>query len=356
MGRGVNSKHRLRIALAASGGGHLRQLLDLEQVWEHHDSVFVTERSVLGESIAQKWPAHFVQHYAFGQAKLGKPFRMIGGMIVNFVQSFVLALRLRPQFIITTGAAAVFWFCLIARFMGARLVVIESFARFEGPSVFGHLIHRFASDLVVQSEPLTAMWPDAHFFDPFQRITGERPKKEALVFATVGATLPFDRFVEAVLELRRDGRIPENLVLQVGRGSECALPGTDDTLECVETLEFDALKQILERADIVLAHGGTGSIITALRQGCRVVAMPRLFAKGEVYDDHQIEIVTAFSERGLIEYARDESDLAGALQRAREKEPIMATTDPAALRDWLAEALACSGGKRDDLDVRQHLS
>jgi hypothetical protein len=28
---------RLRVCLAASGGGHIRQLLDLEKVWERHD-------------------------------------------------------------------------------------------------------------------------------------------------------------------------------------------------------------------------------------------------------------------------------------------------------------------------------
>ena len=34
---------RLKLCLAASGGGHLRQLLDLKSVWSAHDYVFVTD-------------------------------------------------------------------------------------------------------------------------------------------------------------------------------------------------------------------------------------------------------------------------------------------------------------------------
>ena len=66
-----------RLCLAGSGGGHVRQLLDLEPVWSAYDYFFVTEESALGESIARDHPARFVDHYSFGQIRLGKPMKAL---------------------------------------------------------------------------------------------------------------------------------------------------------------------------------------------------------------------------------------------------------------------------------------
>jgi UDP-N-acetylglucosamine transferase subunit ALG13 len=95
------------------------------------------------------------------------------------------------------------------------------------------------------------------------------------------------------------------------------------------------MQAILERTNLVFCHGGSGSLITALRAGCRVVAMPRRADLGENNDDHQREIVRTLAARGLVEVAEDAGDLEGAAKRALAKEPQRATTDPAALIERL---------------------
>jgi UDP-N-acetylglucosamine transferase subunit ALG13 len=97
---------------------------------------------------------------------------------------------------------------------------------------------------------------------------------------------------------------------------------------------------LLREADIVVCHGGTGSLITALREGCRVIAMPRLFEKGEHYDNHQAEITEAFEARGLITVANSLAELSAALSTVRSKSPVMATSEPTALSDHLTTLLA----------------
>ena len=67
----------LRVCLAGSGGGHVRQLLDLETVWSKYDHFIVSEVSALSRSLASSHPVFFVSHFAYGQAKLGTPFRML---------------------------------------------------------------------------------------------------------------------------------------------------------------------------------------------------------------------------------------------------------------------------------------
>ncbi len=332
-----------RLCLAGSGGGHVRQLLDLEPVWSAYDYFFVTEESALGESIARDHPSRFVDHYSFGQIRLGKPLKALRAMIRNLAQSIDIIRTERPDVILTTGAGAMFWVALLGRLSGAKVILIDSFARFEAPSKFARLVKPFATDLVVQSEKLKDRWPEALVFDPFRRLDGPRPEKKKLLLATVGATLPFDRMSRGIVALVASGTVGEEVIVQTGIDSEVA--PAHERIRAVPTLSFDEMKAILREADIVVTHGGTGSLITALREGCRVVAMPRQFAKGEHYDDHQFEITTAFADRGLIEVAVEESDLGPAIERARSKEPPMATTDPSALKAWLEARLADYSGR-----------
>src|SRR3546814_13751782 len=65
-----------KICPAGSGGGHVRQLLDLEPAWRGHDAFFGTEDTALGESLAEHYPGLYVPPVAMGQSRLGDTFQM----------------------------------------------------------------------------------------------------------------------------------------------------------------------------------------------------------------------------------------------------------------------------------------
>jgi UDP-N-acetylglucosamine transferase subunit ALG13 len=77
-----------------------------------------------------------------------------------------------------------------------------------------------------------------------------------------------------------------------------------------------------------------------------VIAVPRLFERGEHYDDHQAEITEAFAGRGLILVAHTVEELAAAVATARSRRPVMATSDPSGLTDYLSELLTQWSGER----------
>jgi UDP-N-acetylglucosamine transferase subunit ALG13 len=294
----------------------------------------VTEDTALGRSLGDSHRTYLVPHFAWGQAKLGAPFRMAGAAVTSFFKTAALMLKERPQVIISTGAGAVYFAVLWARLLGARVVAIESFARFEGPSLFGRLTVPFAHHFIVQSAKLQAFYPKASVFDPLRILDTHPPAKERLLFATVGATLPFDRLIDSIAQLQRDGTITERLVVQTGLGGV-----TPDGLDVVESLPFDEVQQLLREASIVVCHGGTGSLITALKEGCQVIAMPRLASLGEHYDDHQAEITSAFVKRGLVQVANTVDELRSAIIQARTRAPVVATSDPQGLIDYLRALL-----------------
>ena len=231
---------------------------------------------------------------------------------------------------ISTGAGAVFFAALFAKVLGARFVLVDCFARVETPSIFGRLAYRFADLVVVQSEQLAGVWPNAEVFDPFVMLGPATGNKEDLGLVTVGTLLPFDRLVNAVASLDETLR-PSRMIAQVGKGGL-----RPDRMDVRESIEFDEMIELLERTSVVFCHGGTGSLITALRAGCRIVAMPRRRDLSENHDDHQREIVEALNARGLLEVAEDASELPEALKRAMAKQPQRATTNPAALIERLS--------------------
>lgn len=333
-GTGVGSSIALRLCLSAAGGGHLRQLFDLEPVWRDANSFVVTEKSALGRTLAQRSRAYAVPHFALGQARLGAPARMLRLALTSLFRSATIVLRERPDAVITTGSGSQLFVVIWARVIGAHVILVDSFARFDGPSMFARLAGPLAHVRIAQSAASGAKWPGALVFDPFRILDMPRPAKEPLLVATVGATLPFDRLVTTVAKAHAAGLIPERVVIQTGNGGI-----RPDGLDTVEALPFDELQDLQGRADLLVCHGGTGSLITALRAGCRVIAMPRRFDLGEHYDDHQSEIVEAFVQRGLIHTAATDAEFAEALVAARGAKPVSATTDPKALLAFLRNHL-----------------
>ncbi len=330
----VMRRRKLRVCLAGSGGGHVRQLLDLRPLWADRDYFFVTEDTALGRSIADEHDVAFVPHVALGQARLGAPIQMLRAAVRNIYHSARIVWKTRPDIVITTGAGSVYFTAVWARMLGAKIIAIDSFARVLAPSIFARAIGPISHVRIAQSPVCAERWQNALCFDPFFKLEGPRPAKKSLLFATVGATLPFDRLTKMVAHAKKKGLITEDVLLQTGIGGY-----TSEGITSFETMPFDEMNRILREADIVVCHGGTGSLITALRQGCRVITVPRRYDRGEHYDDHQSEITNALAERGLVAVVDTDEEFAAALKSVRSRDPVSATTDPSALVGYLRDLL-----------------
>lgn len=338
MSRPDNSKPAPVICLSASGGGHFRQLLDLEPLWSRYPHFLVTEDTVLGRSLARREDVEFIPHFALGQSRMGKAWAMLSAAARSAWRSLKIMLRRRPDVVITTGAGSQVFVILWARMIGTKVILVDSFARFHAPSKFARIGGPLANVRITQSQLSASNWPGSTAFDPLRTEPAVATGKSPLLFATVGAILPLHRLERAVVELKQAGRIPEEVLLQVGNSDlpRPAVPG----LTIVESLPFDELQEVLTRADLVVCHAGTGSIITALAQCCGVVAMPRRVDAGDSYDDHQSEIAEVFAKRGLIEVAHDAEMLASALDRARTAPRHRAAMDHTALMAHLEHQIA----------------
>ncbi|MGD7024735.1 PssE/Cps14G family polysaccharide biosynthesis glycosyltransferase [Rossellomorea vietnamensis] len=118
-----------------------------------------------------------------------------------------------------------------------------------------------------------------------------------MIFVTLGTQkFAFKRILELLVNLKKQGLLDDEIIAQVGF--------TDyDTPEINQKKFFTEakMKDIIKRANLVITHGGTGSIITALELEKKVLAVPRLKVYSEHVDDHQLDIVSEFHKNGYIE-------------------------------------------------------
>lgn len=148
-----------------------------------------------------------------------------------------------------------------------------------------------------------------------------------MIFVTVGTQGPFDRLVRSVDRWAQGAGKPDVLA-QIGAGA-----WKPAHVRWVEYLEPEAHQEAFEAAEIIVAHAGIGTLVTALERGKTIVVMPRLARMGEHRNDHQLATARHFCSRHEVRVAQDEAELGAALdellrQAAKELVPAPRRLEP----------------------------
>lgn len=114
-----------------------------------------------------------------------------------------------------------------------------------------------------------------------------------MIFVTVGThEQQFNRLIECVDNMKKDGLIDEDVVMQIGYS-------TYEPKYCKWERLYSYKKMIalVEEARIVITHGGPSSFIMPLQIGKYPIVVPRSKKYDEHVNDHQISFVNQVSER-----------------------------------------------------------
>lgn len=134
-----------------------------------------------------------------------------------------------------------------------------------------------------------------------------------MIFVTLGSQkFQFDRLLSTMDQIAEGGTAHE---IFAQTGASAYVPAHFPYKPFLDADEYAAAMQ---RADIVITHGGTGAIIGAVKRGKKVIAVPRLAQYGEHVDDHQLQIIRSFGELGLILPCEDLSQLPEKLQEIEQ--------------------------------------
>ena len=100
---------------------------------------------------------------------------------------------------------------------------------------------------------------------------------------------PFIRLLEEIDKLKNNKIIKDDVIVQAGLTKY-----KSENMELHGLIQIDELMKLMEKSDLVITHGGVGSILSALQLGKKVIAIPRLAEYGEHTNNHQIQIVNEF--------------------------------------------------------------
>lgn len=118
----------------------------------------------------------------------------------------------------------------------------------------------------------------------------------------------FYRLLDAVQKNIDNGTITDKVIVQAGHTKF-----KSDNMEIFDLIPIDTIDSLIDKAEIVITHGGVGSIVGALKKQKKIIAMPRLSEYGEVANNHQQEIISIFEKKGYIKSINSAEDLTNVL-------------------------------------------
>lgn len=119
---------------------------------------------------------------------------------------------------------------------------------------------------------------------------------DILIFVTLGTQdKPFTRLLEAIEQEIENGNITDEVIVQAGFTKY-----KSDKMKIFDLISQEDFSNYMQKADLIITHGGVGSIITALNHGKKVIAAPRLSKYGEHVNDHQLQIIKCFEQKNYI--------------------------------------------------------
>ncbi len=150
-----------KVLFISSTGGHLEELMQLKSMFDKYDYYLVTEKTKSNMSLLKKYPKK-VSFLIYGTyttflRKITYPFKLIANCFI----SLYIYIKVRPKFIVSTGAHTAGPMCLIGKIFGSKIIFIETFANSKTRTKTGRIVYKFADLFIVQWKEMLELYPNA---------------------------------------------------------------------------------------------------------------------------------------------------------------------------------------------------
>ena len=136
-----------------------------------------------------------------------------------------------------------------------------------------------------------------------------------MILVTLGTQdKKFYRLLNVIQKVIDDGIIKDKVIVQAGYS--CDYKSND--MEILNLVSIDKFKKLISGCDILITHGGVGSIISGLKENKKIIAVPRLKKYKEHTNDHQVQIVDNFASEGYILKLDDGEDLSYIIENIND--------------------------------------
>ena len=147
-----------KVIFAASSGGHLTELLKVQELFKDYDYLLVTEMTDVTRDLKDKYNIKYVD-YGPNKNKI----KYWWTIIKNLAKAIGIVAKFRPDTVVSTGAQVGGFFCYIGKFFGAKVVYIETMAKIKELSGTGHNVYKIADKFYVQWKNLEEKYEKAEY-------------------------------------------------------------------------------------------------------------------------------------------------------------------------------------------------
>lgn len=144
----------------------------------------------------------------------------------------------------------------------------------------------------------------------------------------------FVRLLEKIDQLINNGLIKDRVIVQAGFTKY-----NSENMEIFDLIPQDEFNDLMDKADIIITHGGVGNIISALEKNKKVIAVPRLAKYGEHINDHQTQIIAKFNALGYIIGLQDVDELDDAVKQIKKFKPKKFVHDNSKMLNLVSELI-----------------
>ena len=142
-------------------------------------------------------------------------------------------------------------------------------------------------------------------------------KENKMILVTLGTQdKPFERLLKAIEEAIENKWIQDEIIVQAG-----CTKFKSQHMKIVDLLPTSEFEKLLEQCDIVITHGGVGTILKALSLQKKIIAIPRQAKYQEHHNDHQITMIEEFARLGYLLPLIEMSELKQTLQAIENFKP-----------------------------------
>ena len=137
-----------------------------------------------------------------------------------------------------------------------------------------------------------------------------------MILVTLGTQdRSFIRLLKEIDEQIKKKHIKDRVVAQIGYTEF-----KSKRMEIHDYFTMEEFNKYMKEADVVITHGGVGSVLGALDKNKKVIAFPRLAKYKEHVNDHQIQMVNTLAKNGYILTGRV-SELGKLLKSVQDFKP-----------------------------------
>ena len=134
-----------------------------------------------------------------------------------------------------------------------------------------------------------------------------------MIFVTIGTQ---DKQFNRLLNYIEEADIKDEVIIQSG-----FTDFVSKKYKVFKYLDKQTLEKYIDDADVIICHGGVGTLMHSLKNKKKIIACARLAKYKEHQNDHQKQIISSFKEKGYLLELNENNNIIDLLEEIKTFEP-----------------------------------